>query len=240
MSVRAERIGETAAGGLGEVHVREPDPAAVLAFRTTLDGRGDLMVLGPRTRASYLAPKELSRCVTVRLRPGRARAVLGVPVSELVDRIVPLRELWGTAADRLAEELAAAPGDEAAMVEAALLDRLSACSTAELSRAALLQAAADRLPYARVPEVARDLGVSERHLRDLFTSGVGMPPKRFARLDRVRGVLARAAAGGWAALAADAGYYDQSHLTAEFRSVMGVSPGAFVAGDLPAAVACSA
>ncbi|MFE3451538.1 helix-turn-helix domain-containing protein [Nonomuraea sp. NPDC059194] len=235
---------ETASGGEGGVHVREPDPATVLAFRTTLEGRSDLMVLGPRTRASYLAPKELARCVTVRLRPGRARAALGVPVSELVDRIVPLRELWGPAADRLAEELAASPGGEAARIEEAVLDRLSALSSSELSQAGLVHAAADRLPYARVPEVARDLGISERHLRTLFTSGVGVAPKRYARLDRVRGVLARstprATPGGWAALAADAGYYDQSHLTAEFRAVMGVSPAAFVAGRLPAAVTCSA
>ncbi|MFD1932500.1 MULTISPECIES: helix-turn-helix domain-containing protein [Nonomuraea] len=240
MSVWVEESSEAAADGGGEVHVREPDPATTLAFRTTLEGRSDLMVLGPRTRASYLAPKELSRCVTVRLRPGRARAALGLPVSELVDRIVPLRELWGVSADRLAVRLAAAPGGEAAMIEAAVLERLSAVSPADLSQAALLHAAADRLPYARVREVARGLGISERHLRTLFTSGVGMPPKRFARLDRVRGVLARATTGGWAALAADAGYYDQSHLTAEFRSVMGVSPAAFVAGDLPAAVTCSA
>lgn len=240
MSVWVEESSETAADGEGEVHVREPDPATMLAFRTTLEGRSDLMVLGPRTRASYLAPKELSRCVTVRLRPGRARAALGVPVTELVDRIVPLRELWGPTADRLAEELAAAPGGEADLLETALLDRLSAAAPSDLSQAALLHAAADRLPFSRVPDVARDLGISERHLRALFTSGVGVPPKRFARLDRVRGVLARATTGGWAALAADAGYYDQSHLTAEFRSVMGVSPAAFVAGELPAAVTCSA
>ncbi|MEV2270419.1 AraC family transcriptional regulator [Nonomuraea africana] len=253
MSVLVEEVGESAVDDTDTVHVREPDPATVLAFRTTEEGRGDLMVLGPRTRASYLAPKALSRCVTVRLRPGWARAALGVPVSELVDRIVPLRELWGTEADLLAARVTERPGDEAGLIEGALLGRLAACSPADLSHAGLLHAAVDRLsvsrrpPYtakdgtaARVPDVARDLGISERHLRTLFTGAVGVPPKRFARIDRVRGVLTRAGTRGWAALAADAGYYDQSHLTADFRSVMGVSPGAFLAGDLPAATTCSA
>jgi AraC-like DNA-binding protein len=34
----------------------------------------------------------------------------------------------------------------------------------------------------------------------------------------------------WSGLAAEAGYYDQSHLVAEFRRLMRVTPGAFAAG----------
>lgn len=40
-------------------------------------------------------------------------------------------------------------------------------------------------------------------------------------------------AGAARALAA-AGYFDQSHLAAEFRDLMGVTPGAYLAGRLPA------
>ena len=43
-----------------------------------------------------------------------------------------------------------------------------------------------------------------------------------------------------AALAADTGYYDQSHMTAEFRAVMGVPPSAYRAGRLPAPGHCPA
>ncbi|MBB3727311.1 helix-turn-helix domain-containing protein [Nonomuraea dietziae] len=253
MSVWVEEISESAVDDRSIVHVREPDPATVLAFRASEEGHGDLMVLGPRTRASYLTPKVLSRCVTVRLRPGWARAALGVPVSELVDRVVPLRELWGARADLLAERMKDRPGEESALIDEALLGRLASCSPADLSQAGLLDAAIGRLsvsrrpPYAtregtapRVPDVARDLGISERHLRTLFTGAVGVAPKRFARIDRVRDVLARAGTGSWASLAAESGYYDQSHLTADFRSVMGVSPGAFMVGELPATTTCSA
>jgi len=35
---------------------------------------------------------------------------------------------------------------------------------------------------------------------------------------------ARVATPNWAALAAELGYYDQSHLIAEFRSLAGVTP----------------
>ena len=55
----------------------------------------------------------------------------------------------------------------------------------------------------------------------------------------VRTVLA-ADAGRWSDIAATAGYYDQSHMTAEFRHFMGVPPAAFTAGRRPAATPCTA
>jgi AraC-like DNA-binding protein len=49
----------------------------------------------------------------------------------------------------------------------------------------------------------------------------------------VRKVIAGAQGGSWSGLAAEAGYYDQSHLVAEFRRLMRVTPGAFAAGRVP-------
>lgn len=223
------------------VHVREPDAAAVLAFRPG-DHGGDLVVLGPQTRASYLTPNDLPRCVTIRLRPGRARPVLGVPMSELVDRVVPLHDLWGPYATALTGKLSRARTGTAELLTGALAARLDRQSAADLARAALVESAAGLLAGTegpgRVPEVAGELGVSERHLRNLFTDGVGVPPKRFARIHRVRTVLAQARHEPWAELAADTGYYDQSHMSADFRAVMGVPPGAYRAGRLPAAREC--
>jgi hypothetical protein len=55
-------------------------------------------VAGPATRhvAVTLAPGTL--LVGVRLRPGWAQSCLGIPASELLDREVPLGEVWGGAA----------------------------------------------------------------------------------------------------------------------------------------------
>jgi AraC-like DNA-binding protein len=80
-----------------------------------------------------------------------------------------------------------------------------------------------------VHAVARSLHVSERHLRTLFTAATGLTPTAFVRLDRVRSVLAKP---GWSR------YYDQSHMIAEFRRVMGVPPGAYARGHRPDPVPC--
>jgi len=79
--------------------------------------------------------------------------------------------------------------------------------------------------------VARRLHVSERHLRTVFTAATGLTPTAFVRVDRVRTVLARPGPGS-------ARYYDQSHLIAEFRRVMGVPPGAYARGHLPPPAPC--
>ena len=83
-----------------------PDGAAVLVFRVAAEGRADLLVAGPRTRASYNVGEPVSLYVRARIRPGRARPLLGTPLSQLTGHVVPLSQLWGEAADRLTAELA--------------------------------------------------------------------------------------------------------------------------------------
>ena len=207
----------TPGAGLENAVLAEPDHATTLALR-----EGAVVVIGPRTRARYHVPKEFRSCVMIRLRSGRAGA-LGLPVRDLVDRVVPLRDLWGV---RDAADVDA--------VRAALVRRAARDDRGDLAREAIRL-----LRTETVRSTARALNVSERHLRAVFADAVGVSPKHFVRLDRVRTVLAGAGEGRLASLAAEAGYYDQSHMTAEFRDVMGVSPGRFAAGLLPPPGACS-
>ncbi|GAA5193799.1 hypothetical protein GCM10023322_56600 [Rugosimonospora acidiphila] len=74
----------------------------------------------------------------------------------------------------------------------------------------------------------------------MFRDEVGLPPIRFERIMRVRRVLDRAPtpARRWARVAAAAGYYDHSHLIAEFRAMMGVTPVAYFADRLPPLRGC--
>ncbi|GAA1043370.1 helix-turn-helix domain-containing protein [Streptomyces murinus] len=112
------------------------------------------------------------------------------------------------------------------------------------ARTALLRAGVDALSVdpdrapARVHEVAGELAVSERQLRHLFAHGVGVSPKHYARIDRVRTLITRAPTTPWSQLAA--GYYDQSHMTADFRALMGVPPRAYFTDRLPARSPCGA
>jgi AraC-like DNA-binding protein len=233
-------------GGTGESILHLPDTATALVFRTTAAGASDLTVTGPRTRASYYAGKDLPVCLRIRLRPGTARPLLGRPVSELADRVTPLADLWGAAANRLEARLAALGGDADLIlkhIQAALLARITVEPPADPAGSNLVLTAAAALSGPQPPqgsELARRLAVSERQLRNVFTDSTGLPPKRFARIARVRTVLTtgRTHPAQWAQLAARAGYYDQSHMTADFHTMMGVPPAAFFAGRIPALQPC--
>ncbi|MGX1668701.1 helix-turn-helix domain-containing protein [Streptomyces sp. NPDC055400] len=248
-SVGSPDFGRADTGAITHV----PDAATRLVFRVLPDGGTDVVAIGPRTKASYYEETRLPMCLQLRFRPGAARPLLGVSVRELVGRAAPLESLPGEAGRRLAGGLAAlgpAPDPDAVLARMTELlpDGLTPRDRGERARDGLVRAAVEALSTApgrdrpgTVAEVSRQLAVSERQLRNLFAEDVGLSPKHFARIDRVRQVLAGAGAEGnprWAGLAHATGYYDQSHMTAEFHALFGVPPTAFVSGRLPATRPC--
>ena len=89
-------------------------------------------------------------------------------------------------------------------------------------------------PHGQVRTAARLVGESERYLRRVFADSVGVAPKQFVRMTRLRRVLPGVRTGSFARLATEAGYYDQSHMIAQFREFMQVTPRAYVEGRVPA------
>ncbi|MFG1909393.1 helix-turn-helix domain-containing protein [Kribbella sp. NPDC048928] len=209
------------------VTILPPDPAATVVWRMTPAGESDVLVAGPRTTASYHATKELPVCVRLRIRPGT------LPLAgEILDRTVPLEDLCGPSARVLAEQLVTCrdrPEEAVELVGDFLLNRLPLRLAGRLE---LVDHAVADLRTRRVDETAARLGVSERYLRRVFRQTVGVSPKHFARIARVRSVIGEER-NSWAETAAYAGYADQSHLIADFRSLMHVTPKAYAAGNVP-------
>ncbi|MET7572220.1 helix-turn-helix domain-containing protein [Streptomyces sp. NPDC005492] len=225
--------------------VHLPDADTKLVVRVEGNGRRSVLVVGPRVRATYHAAKLLVSCVELRLAPGTTPPLLGVPAVDLVGRAVPLGELPGRAARQLAAEIKDLESEAAvARLAEVLPERLA--TAADPSRTGLVRAGVDAMSIRTghlpgpVPDVARELAVSERQLRNLFAEGVGLSPKHYARINRVRAVVAHATELSWAELATVTGYYDQSHMTSDFRALMGVPPRSYFTGRLPEAMPCRA
>jgi AraC-like DNA-binding protein len=222
------------------VFARLPESAASLVVCARDDGSLGVVAVGPRLRAFYKVAAKVPAYTGFTFRSGAARLFLDVPLHELSERAVPIEELWGAHAADLSEAVSRARGCPRATiraVESALLERLARARSIE-TRAKLVIGAARALEASSdatlgIPGVARRVGVSERQLRQLFHEDVGVSPKRFARIARIRRAVANAGRVGWAALAAENGFYDQAHLNAEFRDLLGTTPRAFAAGDVP-------
>jgi AraC-like DNA-binding protein len=200
----------------------------------------EVHALGVRERVTRKLVRAGQRVVMARLPLGAQEAVLGVSAAALAGRTVPLEEFWGDGASRrLFEQLGDARTslDAAAILDGAIDERLT-LARGPRAHAELAVHAASRLAVASVSEVATALGVSERNLRRVFRDIVGVGPKTFARLERFRRALDAARtmeAPSWAAIALNAGYYDQAHLIADFRAITGVTPQAFL-GEIRAGV----
>jgi AraC-like DNA-binding protein len=225
------------------ITVLPPDPATTVVWRMTPAGDSDVLVAGPRTTAAYHATKELPVCVRLRIRPGGVIPLLGTSPDQLVDQVVPLEALCGPSVTDLAERLVTyrhQPEGAATALSEYLVARLPVRLPTRLAlvRDAVADlttppatAVRDGAVSRRVDEAAARLGVSERYLRRVFRQAVGVSPKHFARIARVRRVIGTR--HSWADTAAYAGYTDQSHLIADFRALMHVTPKAYTTGKVP-------
>ena len=186
-----------------------PDGCADLIF--DLDA-GEGSAVGTMTRPVVVPPG--GDFLGVRFRPGRAAAFLRIPLAEITDARVPLGDLWKDAPVAF----------DIPQLESILLERL------QPERDPRVDAAVDRIlnGAGRVEEIANEIGISRQHLARQFLHHVGVPPKTFARVMRFRRVLdSLGKHADWADLAAANGYYDQSHLIADFRELAGSTPGSF-------------
>lgn len=180
-----------------------------------------LLVVGADTGPVVWEPVGAAAC-GIRLRPGTAGGVLGLPADQVRDQQVPLTSLWRQAAS-LTDALAAAhPAARLRLLTEAVLHRRAEPDP-------LIGAAMRRIvaPGARIAVVASDLGVSERQLHRRVTAAVGYSPKVLARVARLRRLVALPA-GPLADRAFAAGYASQAHMNDEVRRLTGLTPVRFL------------
>lgn len=198
-----------------------PPGAEPFTQRVVPDGCVDVMwsacgilVAGPDTGPIPAVMRPGDAVAAVRFGPGTAPPVLGVPADAIRDARLPLRELWGGEADRLAEAVAAA-GDPLAALVAGVRARTRPADP-------LVPAVLAGLAGASVRDVADGLGISERQLRRRSLAAFGYGPKTLQRVLRFQRALALARAGEPLAGAAfAAGYADQAHFAHEVRELAG-------------------
>jgi AraC-like DNA-binding protein len=191
-------------------------------------GRG-AYVAGPDTGPVRTVMKAGTIVIGIRFRPSAGGPALGVPLSDLRDQRVDLGDLRGRDARRLPGTLDL---DAAAFRALDLAAALVADGDPDpvAARAAVLLAD----PRARAEDVAAEVGLSMRQLRRRCHAVVGYGPKTLQRVLRFRRFVSRLDAGppsgrdahDLAALAVQAGYADQAHLTRECRALAGLTPAA--------------
>ncbi|MGE0190859.1 MAG: DUF6597 domain-containing transcriptional factor [Planctomycetota bacterium] len=224
--------------GCAEIVLNQAAAFRRFAADGTSHRQDHVLLVGQLGRAITIAPEGAVDLLGIRFEPGGLARLLGAPMDELLDVDVALRHLRPDLHGRL-EAAAAAHTFEARThaIEGVLLDERA--RSRPRAHAGLVAAAVARLGRAdrTVERVAEELGVARRTLERAFRREVGLSPRDFVRVARVQRVVTRlehgVPAGGWASLAVDAGYFDQSHLIRDFRQIAGTTPGRFLAERNP-------
>ena len=170
--------------------------------------------------------------------PIGAYLFFGMPMRELTNRTLALEDVLGPEAGRIAAQVEDTPGWPARFdaVDAFIMRRIAAARASSPVVASAWQRLARSAGRLRIDTLADDAGWSRKHLAARFHEEVGLPPKTMARILRFNAVRERLASDGGARLAEVAhasGYYDQAHFNRDFREFAGMTPGEYLARQLP-------
>ncbi|HXW55489.1 MAG TPA: DUF6597 domain-containing transcriptional factor [Candidatus Cybelea sp.] len=205
---------------LGEDEFRTYGAARTLA----IERHSGAVLAGPHAKSVVIDTGEQRWLVAVEFHSGGAGHFFPLPMSEVSNQVIELLDLWGHDGRSLRERLldASTPALKFLVFEQVLREHLAP----RFDRAIGCAIGALR---AGVPvrQIALRLGLLPRTFTRRFSSCVGITPKRFARVQRLQGVLRsvrRSARLEWCALAAEHGYSDQAHLIHDFQDLADITP----------------
>ncbi len=187
------------------------------------------VLAAPRTRPVTLDTANWGELIGVSFRPGGAAPFFRPPLHELADRTWRLEDLIGPAAADLHGRLleTPAPQQRRALMLGFLAERLAADFSPEDGVDFALARFRSGVAGPSVTTVVRESGLSHPRFIEGFRRQVGVTPKRFRRILRVQKavrLLHSEREGSIAQVAVSCGYFDQAHLTNDFRSIAGVTP----------------
>jgi AraC-like DNA-binding protein len=210
-------------------HVIVPDGTLSISVMQSPGGAPGVAVLaGPSTKAHRVRVRRGIVYFGVRLHPSATGPLLRIDAATLADKIGPVSLFLPAAAKVIDQAITnTGVGQKPAALEGAV--QVLAAS-AEAPDAAITQAI-DRLLASHgagaIHRLAHKCGLSARQFRRKFTAHVGLSPKEFARVRRIRRaclLMLEKEDAQLIGVSHEGGYSDQPHLTREFRDIFGGSP----------------
>ena len=203
-----------------------PDGSTAISIELRNGKPSGWVLRGPLVRPEQRRFPSPAILIGVRLRPGVAFLLTGISAHTMVGRRIGLN---GRAAFReLVKDVTLLTTPERCIdvLQRWLIDRLRGATVDCLVARALreIEAAQGCL---RIAQLAARCRVSQRHLHRVMRLWVGYGPKYCAEMTRFQATLKRmeeSPTRSAAALASDAGYFDQSHLTLDLARFAAATP----------------
>lgn len=182
-------------------------------------------IYGSTTQPTDIACSRGTHYLGIRFHPGQSRHFIDAAACEITDARAELRGLMQFPAERIATRVTV--GTLFSQLDE-ILDTTLSRSPPEVSLVdRVIQYVEARHGAVGIEAVARHFGKSRRQLERTFSQIVGVPLKFFCTLSRLRHaarLIAKPTQRSLTAIASDAGYSDQAHMTRDFRRLAGATP----------------
>jgi AraC-like DNA-binding protein len=211
------------------------DPVRMLSSPGAVSMQG--LVGGLHTEPVLISQGRTQGGIHLELHPFGVHTLFGVSAAALSGHVVGLDQLGRPELVELPDRLASAPDWPERFN---ILDDVLAAKVTEPLPVAAELSEAWRLMLgsggrARVADLAHEIGWSRRYFGERLRTEIGLTPKQAARILRFEraGTLMRRGHLDLAGLAIECGYYDQAHLSNEWRTLAGCSPRTWIVEELP-------
>lgn len=209
-------------------------------IQTPNDGQGEPFVadrgflVGPHDRPAINEPTGETYAIGIVATPIGCEASFGVRPSTIRSQAVDLEGAWSQASTlRTALTDCDNPEQQLDCVDACLRAQIGAAGP-DLLRCESAVRLLENDPTRPISHIAKELGVSHSHLDRELAKIVGLSPRSLSRLLRLRRLLSGIDVNEsihWADLAAQYGWFDQSHFIRDFKRHTGVVPSQYVAAQ---------
>jgi AraC-like DNA-binding protein len=199
--------------------------------------RAQSVIFGPSIARQNLQLSEEYLMFFVRLQPGMLHRLLGLPMSELVQKNIDAEAVIGNEIRQLHDQLAYATSYESILklVEDFLWKKFQKLSTNPHPSFLIPKLILQSPDTFNLDKMASLACLSNRQFERTFLRHVGVTPKLFARLCRfsqANELKERHPNKDWFSIAIETGYNDYQHLVKDFKAFDGGTPNTLLAENV--------
>lgn len=202
-----------------EVHRVTPDNRVDLLFE---DG-SKVLFSGPMTKYTKANNRNI---YGVRFKPEYVYSLFQIPLFEFQDQTIDIDEIYAKKSSLCEAKLLSNNFYEFIENVSIYFSTEANRLTADKRMAAFSTMIESGLPLRKV---VSKFGVTEQHLRRLTNTHLGMSPKRFEKVQKLKNLkyLSAQKSVELSSLALAGGYFDQSHLNNDCKEIAGLTPKQF-------------
>jgi len=194
-------------------------------------------VFGQITKYIEIAPTGISGIISARFLPDGIGPFIKIPVTQLENKAVSLKELFNDHGEILEEKVINANknDDRVKLIETFLRSNLTEQHTIDTITKSCVDIIFQSQGQVGIGTLAGKMNINRRNMERRFTSVIGISPKQLAKVARLQATLKMLGQKKFTNLteiAYENGYFDQAHFIKDFKEFSGMNPKSFFTDNL--------